>query len=1162
MSQPFVHLHVHTDYSLLDGACAIDRLVAKAAASGMPALAVTDHGNLYGAVQFYEKAKKAGIKPIIGSEVYIVSGSRHEKTRASEDSFHLILLVKDRDGYQNLCRLISLSFLEGFYYRPRIDFELLRRHARGLIGLSACLAGEIPTCIMAGNEAGAEAAARRYVEIFGDGNFYLELQDHGLPNQAPVNEALVALSRRTGIPLVATNDCHYLEPADALAHEVLVCIQTGKLLADENRMEFQSKEFYVKTADEMAARFGHVPDALANTLQVAERCQFEFDLQSRYYPRFDIPTGATIDEYFEAVTRAGFAERLKSIEADIAAGRTRHTLDEYHQRLEFEIGVIKRQEFPSYFLIVWDFIRQARERGIAVGPGRGSAAGSLVAYSLRITDLDPLRYDLLFERFLNPERISPPDIDIDFCARRREEVIRYVTEKYGKDCVCQIVTFGTMKARAVVRDVGRVLGMSYTDVDRIAKLIPMELNITLERALQEEPRLQEAIDAMAERNPEVLRLIDISRRLEGLSRHSSIHAAGVVIAPQPLVDIIPIATRGEGEVLTQYNMKDIEKLGFLKMDFLGLITLTVIQDTLRMIQINHGLALDIDHIPLDDAPTYQIFCEGRTAGIFQFESSGMRNYLRQLKPSRIEDLIAMNALYRPGPIKGKMVDDFIRRKNGESASQYTVPELEPILKDTYGVIAYQEQVMQIVSRLAGFTPGEADTLRKAMGKKQQDVMNKMEGKFVTGSIERGIKPNKAKELYELMRGFGEYGFNKSHSAAYAWVAYQTAYLKAHYPNEFMAALLTSEKNDTKKVVKYISECKQMGIRILPPSVNQSELDFLPTREGIRFGLGALKNVGETAILQILGARRTGGPFRSLSDFCCRVDLRQVNSRVLESMIKAGVFDEVGRSRAQLMQGLERTMAFAQNRQRDRSLGQKSLFGGMDGGDDAVLTGPEPEADVPEWDEKTILSFEKEIMGFYISGHPLNAYAEFIGKYTDFTLDQITENLIDKRVRVGCVLSELRYKKTMKNREQMCVGLLEDLTGTIDFVVFPKVFETHEKLIQPDRPLLAVGVVDQEENGNLKVVVRELYPLEDAKDLQVSLIRLELDLERISEPNAVELADLLATQRGDCSVEILLRRPGAGVAWLEANEFFKIRWSAELKLQIEALTYPGAVQYIA
>jgi DNA polymerase-3 subunit alpha len=1161
MSQQFVHLHVHSDFSLLDGACAIDRLVEKAAACGMPALAVTDHGNLYGAVQFYEKAKKAGLKPIIGCEVYVVLGNRREKSRATEDAYHLILLVRDADGYQNLCRLVSLGYLEGFYYRPRIDLELLRRHAAGLIGLSACLAGEIPTCIMAGNEAGAEAAARRYQEIFGEGNFYLELQDHGLPNQAPVNEALVQLSRQTGIPLVATNDCHYLEPADALAHEVLVCIQTGKLLADENRMEFQSKEFYFKNAAEMAERFGHVPEALANTLRIAEQCRFEFDLQSRYYPRFDIPAGSTIDDYFESVTRAGFAERLRSIEADIAAGRTRHTLEEYRQRLDFEIDVIKRQQFPSYFLIVWDFIRQARERGIAVGPGRGSAAGSLVAYSLRITDLDPLRYDLLFERFLNPERISPPDIDIDFCARRREEVIRYVTDKYGKDCVCQIVTFGTMKARAVVRDVGRVLGMSYTDVDRIAKLIPMELNITLERALKEEPRLQEAIDAMAERNPEVLRLIDISRRLEGLSRHSSIHAAGVVIAPQPLVDIIPVATRGEGEVLTQYNMKDIEKLGFLKMDFLGLITLTVIQDTLRMIQANHALDLDIDHIPLDDAPTYQIFCDGRTAGIFQFESSGMRNYLRQLKPSRFEDLIAMNALYRPGPIKGKMVDEFIRRKNGESTSQYIVPELEPILKDTYGVIAYQEQVMQVVSRLAGFTPGEADTLRKAMGKKQQDVMNKMEGKFVAGSVERGIKSDKAKALYELMRGFGEYGFNKSHSAAYAWVAYQTAYLKAHYPNEFMAALLTSEKNDTKKVVKYISECKQMGIRILPPSVNQSELDFLPTREGIRFGLGALKNVGETAIQQILGARRAGGPFKSLADFCCRVDLRQVNSRVLESMIKAGVFDEVGTSRAQLMQSLERTTAYAQNRQRDRSLGQKSLFGEM-AEEDAEAAGPEPEAAVPEWDRKRILSFEKEIMGFYISGHPLDEFAGVIGRYTDFTLDQISESSIDKRVRVGCVLSELRQKKTMKNRERMCVGLLEDLTGTVDFVIFPKVFETYEALIQPDRPLLVIGGVDQEENGNLKVVVRELYPLEDAKDLQVNLIRLELDLERVSEQSAVELADLLATQRGECNVEILLRRPGVGVAWLEANEFLKVRWTAELKLQIEALTYPGAVQYIA
>jgi len=1161
MTGPFVHLHDHPDYSLLDGACALDRLVAKAKANGMPAVALTDHGNLFGAVQFYQQAKNAGLKPIIGCEVYVVPGSRFDQKKQEETRFHLILLARDAEGYANLCRLSSLGYLEGFYYKPRVDFELLRKHSAGLVALSACLQGEIPICLNLDDDDGAAAAARRYAEIFGPDNFYLELQDHGLPEQRKVNEKLIALARRTGLPLVATNDCHYMDAQDARAHEVLVCIQTGKLLSDEDRMAFESGEFYFKTAEEMAQLFGAVPEALENTVRIAERCHFEFDLHSQYYPRFDIPEEETLEEYLERVVREGFEWRKQAIfTPDGTARRTSHTLAEYEQRLEFELEVIKRQKYASYFLIVWDFIRKAREMGIPVGPGRGSAAGSLVAYCLRITDLDPLLYNLLFERFLNPERISPPDIDIDFCGRRREEVIRYVTEKYGQDCVCQIATFGTLKARAALKDVARVLNIPYSDVDRIAKLVPEGPNVTLDKALAEEPQLKETIDSLAEKNGEVRHLIDISRRLEGLSRHTSIHAAGVVIAPRPLIDIVPLARGKEEEVVTQYNMKDIEKLGFLKMDFLGLITLTVIHDALELIRSARGFDLDIDHIPLDDAKTYQLFAEGRTVGIFQFESAGMRKYLQMLKPTRIEDLIAMNALYRPGPIKGGMVDDFIRRKNGQLATTYAIPQLEAILKDTYGVIAYQEQVMQISQKLAGFTQGEADTLRKAMGKKLVEVMDKMGEKFIAGCVARQIEPAKAKQHYESMRGFGEYGFNKSHSAAYAWLAYQTAYLKANYPEEYMSALLTSEIDDTDKVVKYISETRSMKIQVLPPSINESELDFRPTARGIRFGLGALKNVGESAIQTILNARRTGGSFRSFQDFCNRVDMRSVNSRVLESMIKAGVFDELGYRRSQLMEELNRFMESAQKFQRNRAIGQRSLFG--DEAEEAGAGERERLPDIPEWDTRKILSCEKEIMGFYISGHPLDEFAEIIQKYTDTTIDQLADESVGRTFRIGCVLGDLKFKRTFKTRESMCSGFMEDLTGAVDFVVFPKVLEKVEPLLKLDTPLLVFGVCDQDENKKLKIRVNEVRPLAEARDFKVAAIRLELDIQRLNQLAMRELTEILLTNPGECGVEILMRKGDAGVAWMAANEFLRVNWSAQLKYRIEEAAYPGCVHYLA
>ncbi|MBN2430511.1 MAG: DNA polymerase III subunit alpha [Acidobacteria bacterium] len=1156
MSRPFVHLHVHSDYSLLDGACNLDRLVQKAAAMSMPALAVTDHGNLFGAVQFYQKAKAAGIKPIIGCEVYIVPGSRHQKDAGQEKRHHLILLVRDQEGYRNLSHLVSRGFLEGFYYKPRIDYELLEQHAAGLIGLSSCLQGEIPYHLAMGDEDTAERIARRYETIFGPGNFYLELQDHGLPEQKTVNERMLALARKTDLPLVATNDCHYLEAEDYLAQEVLLCIQTGKTLDDNSRMRFPTQEFYLKSPQQMELLFDHIPAALENTMRIAEACQFEFNLQSQHYPQFDIPAGFSREEYFEHVTRQGFRNRLELLRPMADSGQLKYPLDKYEKRLDFEIDVIKNQNYAGYFLIVWDFIRYAKDNGIPVGPGRGSAAGSLVAYSLKITDIDPLQYDLLFERFLNPERISPPDIDIDFCTRRREEVIRYVTEKYGKESVCQISTFGTMKARAVIRDVGRVLGMPYGDVDRIAKLVPQGINITLQDALDQEEKLRQA---MAD-DPQIRKLIEISLRLEGLSRHSSIHAAGVVIAPGKLMDLIPLAVGNDSEVVTQYNMKDVENLGLLKMDFLGLITLTVIEDTVNMIRRNHDQTLDINRIPLDDAKTYELFSEGATAGIFQFESAGMRNYLRRLRPSRFEDLIAMNALYRPGPMKGGMVDRFINRKHGLEPIRYSLRQLESILKDTYGVFVYQEQVMQVASEVAGLTLGKADTLRKAMGKKIRHLMDKMGAEFVAGCVALGIPRRDAEKLFEDMEGFAEYGFNKSHSAAYAWVAYQTAYLKAHYPYEFMAALLTSEKNDTKKVVQYISECKRMGIPVLPPSINDSVLDFLATPDGIRFGLGALKNVGASAIEVILNARRDG-PFQSFTDFCCRVDLRAVNARVIESCIKAGVFDELGYRRSQLAVVTEKTVEYAQRRQRDQAVGQKSLFG---------LIPQEEEADpsreveslppIDEWDRKMILTTEKEILGFYISGNPLDEFSEIIGRYTDMTIDHLARENRGKKFRIGCVFTDIKPRRT-KRGDNMCTGLLEDMTGTIDFVIFPEAFHKYQDFIQPDLPLLLIGMCEVEEDESLKMVVDEIHPLANAPDLKVSLVRLEIDVERLSERQARELAEVLMTSNGDCSVEIFLHKGGLGTAVLRSNGFLQVNWTSDLKQRIEELTYTGVVHYV-
>src|ERR1700676_4961999 len=913
MGQPeFVHLHVHTNFSLLDGACETGELLDEASRQKMPAVAITDHGNLFAAANFFNEASKRDVKPIIGCEVYVARGSRHdrgEKTNgtngqergdgepAGRGSNHLVLLCENQEGYKNLIKLVSSGFLEGFYYKPRIDYDLLAKHSKGLIALSACLRGVVTEAVVEERYDQARENAYRLRDVFGKGNFFLEIQDQGLDIERTVNPHLVGLSKESGIPLVATNDCHYLKHSDAHAQEVLLCIQTGKTMSDTHRMKFATDQFFFKTAEEMAQVFGEIPEALERTATIAERCNVKIDAMQNSFPDFQVPEGQTVDTYFEAASREGFVSRVPILEARAKAGILRKTLAEYETRLTNEIRMIQKMRYSGYFLIVWDFIRHARAQGIPVGPGRGSAAGSLVSYALQITDVDPLQYDLLFERFLNPERVSMPDIDIDFCMRRRGEVIEYVTSKYGRSNVAQIITFGTMAAKAAIKDVGRALDLPYGEVDRIAKLVPNQLNITLDEALKLSPQLQSQINS----DPRYVDMMEVAKRLEGLARHASTHAAGVVISPEPLTNIVPLYKSNRDEITTQYDMKGLEHIGLLKMDFLGLTTLTVLDDAVRMVDQNRGVHVDLGTLPLDDEPTYKLFARGETTAIFQFESHGMRDILRRYQPTRLEDLTALNALYRPGPLQGGMVDDFINRKHGKKKVAYDLPELKEILEETYGVILYQEQVMQIANRLAGFSLGDASLLRRAMGKKNRDEMAAQREKFLTGCAVKTIPPKKAERIFDLMAEFAGYGFNKSHSCAYALLAYQTAWLKTHYAVEFVAALLTSETGNTEKVVKYIHEARGMGITVLPPDANTSEVDFTPVGEQIRFGLRAIKNVGENTVRGILEARQKLGKFRSIFELCDSVDPRLLNRRVLESLVKSGALDSLGARRAQLFQ---------------------------------------------------------------------------------------------------------------------------------------------------------------------------------------------------------------------------------------------------------------------
>lgn len=1155
----FAHLHLHSQYSLLDGAIRIEDLIKKAKEHQMPAIAITDHGNMFGAVEFYLKCKKAGIKPLIGCELYIAPDSRFSKDAKgiSEAAYHLILLCENMEGYRNLSYLSSAGFKEGFYYRPRIDRALLEQHAGGLIALSACLKGEV--AMQCGRDRMEEAieTARWYSNLFPD-RYYIELQENTLPEQDIVNRRLIEVAKELNLPLVATNDCHYLNREDARAHEVLLCIQTGKTVADPTHMKFSADEFYVKTPQEMAEAFSYAPEAIANTIRIADRCNLELPLEKDYYfPHFEPPEGKSHDDMLAEQARKGLEDRLVTIRAKYP-DMTRDDEQAYHDRLQIELDCIREMKFPAYFLIVADFINWAKEHGIPVGPGRGSAAGSLVAYAIRITDLDPLPYNLLFERFLNPERISMPDIDVDFCQDQREKVIEYVVNKYGREQVCQIITFGTMKAKAVVRDVGRALDMPYGDVDKIAKLVPDDLNMTLEKALKQESQLRELVDT----DPKVKELLETALCLEGLTRHASTHAAGVVVAPQRMEEYLPVyKDQKTGSINTQYSMKYVEMVGLVKFDFLGLKNLTVIQNAVRLVRDGKDPDFDITRLRDDDKASYELISIGNTTGIFQLESSGMKEMLVKLKPSCFEDVIAACALYRPGPLGCGMVDDFIERKHGRQKVVYDLPELEPILKDTYGVIVYQEQVMQISRTLAGYSLGRADLLRRAMGKKDPVVMAKEKEPFLEGAKAQGIDPKKAEGIFDQMAKFAEYGFNKSHSAAYALIAYQTAYLKAHYPVEFMAALLSCDMDSTDKVLKNISDCREQGIEVLPPDINESGQSFTVVGSSMRFGLGAVKGVGSGAIESIIEARKDGA-FTDIYDFCEKVDLRRVNRKVLEALIKCGAFDSLHKYRAPLMAALDDILASGQKFQEERDSAQVSLFGDM-----PVVTRNGSNRSIPnieEWHDKEKLGFEKDALGFLITGHPLDRFASDIKRLANSTVTGLSELADGTEVRICGIVTALK-EITTKKGDRMGFVTVEDLTGSVEITVFSDMYVPATALLKSDDPLLITGKLEKSEKGCKLLVMKaqegngrkfqqncngDIRLLQDAQEQSTTRVRLSLRLPELSTELLPPIKELLEKYHGNLPVQLQFEIPNRSCTTIRLPDHLRVAASDEFRVAVE------------
>ncbi|HOI07743.1 MAG TPA: DNA polymerase III subunit alpha [Deltaproteobacteria bacterium] len=1142
----FVHLHCHTQYSLLDGAIKISDLLEKTKAHGQEAAAITDHGVLYGAMEFYEKALKAGIKPIIGCEVYVATGSMKSREQAPgmPKNYHLVLLAQDLTGYRNLIKLVSLAHVDGFYYRPRVDREALAAHNQGLIALSACLQGEVPFWLLRGAEERAIDALDFYRRTFED-RFYLEIQSNGLDDQNTVNPLIIDLGRKHGVPVVATNDCHYLLKGDAKAHEALLCIQTQTMIHDKDRMSFETDELYLKSPEVMSAQFAFCPEAVELTGEVAARCNLELPRGVYFFPVYPVDDGKTLEQTVEEKSWEGLKARMGEIPPD------------YAERLRGELEVIKSMGFAGYFLIVADYIQYAKANDIPVGPGRGSAAGSLAAYALGITDIDPIRWNLLFERFLNPERKSMPDIDVDFCQSRRYEVIDYVKNKYGPEYVCQITTFGNMKAKAVIRDVGRVLGMSYGDVDRIAKLIPGDLNMTLDEAVKLEPKLRNLMDT----DPMVARLMTIARALEGLSRHASVHAGGVVISDsRPLTDHVPVYMDKKGMLISQYDMKRLESVGLIKLDMLGLKTLTVIQKAVQILK-SRGIELDITKLPLDDKATYDLISDGDTSSVFQLESSGMKSMLRSLRPERFEDIIAAVALYRPGPMD--LIPDYVDRKHGRKSIEYPHPLVEGILKETYGIIVYQEQVMQIAQKMGGYSLGKADLLRRAMGKKDPAEMAKNRDAFVEGAVKNGVPAGLAGEIYDLIEKFAGYGFNKSHAAAYALVAYQTAYLKAHHFREFMAANLTLDLSNTDKVTSHLSECKARGVPILGPDINESSWEFITTDEGIRFGLAGIKNVGVSAVEGLLQEREKNGRFTDLGDFLERMALSKLNRRVVESLIKVGAFDSIHGNRRSLLEALDLLMDEAQRKARDKMAGQETLFSLEEFQEDNAGSRIDL-PDIPDFSENERLKMEKEGMGFYISGHPLKRYTKLIGKYSTAT----TQTLSGAHgvVIMAGLLSSLTVGRTKKGAP-MARGVLEDLEGSAPVVFFPQCYSEYQETIVEDAAVvIKARVGGSSENGNgggesentqVDLIAEEVYPIEKAESILARrlLLRLPGDMKG---DGIRALKETLAESKGACQVSFEIST-GEVLVSIDAGREYMITPSRDILTRLGEILGPSRVE---
>jgi len=1193
----FVHLHLHTQYSLLDGAIRPKELLALAHDYKMPAVAMTDHGNIFGAVEFYENAMKSGVKPIIGCEVYVAPGDMTDKTppkrRGEGRAHHLVLLVKNIKGYNNLCKVLSAAYIDGFYYKPRVDKAFLKAHNEGLIALSACLQGEVSRNLLLGQEENAECVAKEFAEIFDDRRFFLELQDNGMPEQDKVNTAMIELAKKTGLPLVATNDCHYLRKEDARFQDILLCIQTAKTVNDTDRMKFNTDQLYFKSPDEMIEAFKHVPEAIENTIEIAERCNLELTLGVDHLPDFPLPEGETVDTLLDELARKGLKARLHSIGIEMTEQVSNHldgtydavperpkdikeVLDDenYHSewayldRLQKELKVIKRMGFSGYFLIVSDFIEYARSRDIPVGPGRGSAAGSLVAYTLGITNVDPIRYNLLFERFLNPDRISLPDIDIDFCYEGRDEVIRYVGEKYGAENVTQIITFGQMKAKAAIRDVGRALDMPYSDVDRIAKLVPNTLNITLKDAIKEEPKLAE----MRKNDVRVAELLEAALALEGLPRHASTHAAGVVISNKPLVEYLPLYMgQKDNIVTTQFPMRDVERIGLVKFDFLGIKTLTLIDKAVKTVKANRGVELDIDNIDLSDKGTYKLIGKGLTGGVFQLESSGMKELLIKLKPQTFEDMMAAVALYRPGPLQSGMVDDYINRKHGRTPIVYDRPELESILENTYGVMVYQEQVMEISRVLAGFTPGEADMLRKAMGKKDPIVMVDQRNRFLDGAKAKKIPQKTAEKIFDLMAKFAGYGFNKSHSAAYAMIAFQTAFLKAHYPVEFMASLLSNNMGDGEKIMRYITECRSMEIEVKPPDMNESSKDFSVSADTIRFGLAAIKNVGAAAIEQMILAREEG-PFETVADFLERIDSRRVNKKVVESLIKCGALDSLEPNRAFLLSTIENSIELASARSRDRAVGQTSIFDVLPKGAEAATTQVQMPtgADVAELTEHELLTFEKETLGFYITSHPLDSCKRDLQIYSTATTDNLGNIRSGTEASVGGIVSQLRETMTKKGA-RMAFLQLEDLFGSVEIVVFSDLYKNCREILGSDLPLLVTGKVERDSGGGRgddqdkvdqsKIIASDIILLDEARRLRPKKTHLYAQSEQLTKENLAGLKELLGSSEGSSEVFLRIFYPDDRVVVIDLPDELNIDPTSELCDKIKELMPATIIKFL-